>query len=208
MPGGAQVPEGYFRAADAIVEIFRALREHAPGRFQQLRDLPGDDVSAARAWASDNNLNSEAIVYCAAEQRRWWRLRPDKAADLELGGGWESPVVVRIWSDATEHWLQQNTNRKNLPRPGESLTRWSKRARALYVDLAGLQPVRKSRAKRSLDKHCRWLVRLQLGDSLKAIAADEPGGVDRSAIESETTHLAKLLDLQRRRRPRGRPRQM
>jgi hypothetical protein len=97
MAGANKTPERYIEDIAAVTEIFSTLRSRAPDVLKKLRDSPGeDDERAATDWAAQFNLSTPVIEYCAAAQRRWWRLQPVKAQQREVGGGWESPVVCSV----------------------------------------------------------------------------------------------------------------
>jgi hypothetical protein len=124
MSGSSRVHDYNTVPVGTIEATLTALRELNPDALCELRDMEGDDETIADEWATRHYLNSPAITYCLAERRRFWRLVPAKAARLEFGGGWESPLVVSIPSYEKERWVAEQFASENraalLPNPGNN----------------------------------------------------------------------------------------
>ena len=216
MPGSSRVHDYDIGAVDAIEATLSALRALNPNALRQLRDIQGDDDEAiAEEWATRHFLNSPSVSYCLAEQRRWWRLKPHHAERLQFGGGWESPVKIIVPSDEEERWVHdQFASRENraalLPSPSsESLRDWLKRATNMYRKRASFARKKtepwKTR-KRSLGRHCRWFMEIQMGATHSFVAKRH--GVDRTAVERETKRIAGILKVPLRQRPKATDRSM
>jgi hypothetical protein len=148
------------------------------------------------------------VVDFLIEQWGRWKRNPEEAKALIFRQYFHQIVVPPPGDD---DWVRSHLHHVNLPNPSvETVTEWLTRARKLYDDRASIRHTkRKPRFSRWDDfaRHCHWFVQVQmLGQSPSKVA--RLAMIDRAAIERGTLAIAKLLNLPRRRWPRGRHSQM
>jgi hypothetical protein len=190
----------------ALDFLMGALRMRAPALLREVCPANGD-VSAIREWAGRYQLECDLVIDFMAGQTRIWNHQPSliAALDMQQMSGHDQYLVADLNQD--REWVAEHLAEANLPHPfEESLESWRSRADKLYHSRAACWKGKRTRSPRweNLSRHCDWLVRMQaLGLRPSEIGAQD--GVEPAAVERETHRVADLMNIQRRRWPRSRP---